>query len=241
MFGPLKITGWRQGIYQQKNTRRHALGELRHWNNKIFRYSKAGESLSMGKLNQSSAVNGGLLNEAIVTAVATKTKTLSLTVTTGATLAANDLAGSDFIVNDGPGQGQCLPITGNGALTSSGTNLTITLGQGILVALTTDSEFSIQLNIWLSVVEDAQMAHIPCGVPPIDVTDGYYFWDQTGGMCSVLSEGSASIGQTVGSGDSNSTHGATEVISAVTEGVVGLSPGTQVDTEYSPLYLTIDR
>ena len=126
MFEGLKLSGWKQGIFQEKSTRQHVIGEKRHWNNKIFRYAKNGSTaLGRGKLNSSVKYNAGIVNQAITAAIATGTRQMTLTVTAGAAFVANDLKGSDFIINDVDGEGQCIPIVANTALAAAGTSITI--------------------------------------------------------------------------------------------------------------------
>ncbi len=243
MFEGLKLSGWKQGVYQESSTRKHVIGEKRHWNGKIFRYTKAGgAALTRAYLNQAVAVIAGLVNEAGIRAAgyAVGTRQMTLTVTAGATLSVDDLVGSDFIVNDNAGEGQCIPIVSNTALASGGTSLTITLGDRVRTALTSASEFTIQLSPWLLVAMANSTDLMPTGVPMIAVTADYYFWNQTRGMASVFhgTGGVATIGDPV-SADTGTT-GGVEKATAIGIAVVGISMGQGVDGEFNPIYLTID-
>ena len=90
-----------------------------------------------------------------------------------------------------------------------------------------------------AVVQHTAAVAIPtAGVPVIDVTSGNYFWNQVGGMASVLSDGAITKNAGAIPSDAVAGAGEIEVAGTVTQRF-GFAPELTVDTEYSSLVLTI--
>ncbi len=65
------------------------------------------------------------------------------------------------------------------------------------VAITTSSTYTLLKNIQCGVVAGTSTnTAAPAGVPLIDVTNAYYFWNQVKGPCSILTSGTLVIGNT---------------------------------------------
>lgn len=242
MTMPFKKAGYPQGIYEQASTCKCMLGEYRLTRDgRGFRYSYAGEALVMGKMTHATQLNAAHLNEAIVAAVAVGTYAIDLTVTAGKAILADELRGGYFQIQDGDGEGANLLIAGNTAIDASGTSIQIGLDDPIKVALTTDSEFSIVRSPWFSVQLSTTDENFATGVPPINITSGYYFWAQTHGVANALIMGTPAVGSSLILG---STEGALAVIATsvdVDVPIVGTIWGAAgVDGEYCPVFLQID-
>ena len=245
MTKPIKKAGFAQGIYEQSSTAKETLGTIRiTQDGRKFRYAKAGAAdLNRGKMGLGAALNAAHVDEAILAAVAIGTYTLDLTVTAGSALAADQLRGGYFQIMDGTGEGQCLQIAGNTAISASGTSIQIALDDPIQVALDTTSEFTLVQSPWYAVYESSTGESMVAGVAPIAVTTLYYYWAQTGGVANVLQAATDAVGcnMTV----STATAGA--VVSVANGAIdadlplVGVQYGTAgVAGEYTPVFLTID-
>lgn len=243
MSGPMKLRGFAQGLYEISATKKEKLGTLRiDQYGRKFRYCKANASsaLSAGKLGVAASMNAGFVNEAMAAIATVGTKMLELTVAGGAAISENDLVGGQFQVNDATGEGQAYVIDSNTAIGASGTSITITLEEGIKVALTTSSEITLVHAPQLGVQESTTM-YVPVGVPLVAVTVSYYYWAQTGGLGICLMDGALAHGTMLQ--QSNGTAGALETYAT---GTIAFPPiacvfgQTSVDTEYNPVWLMID-
>ena len=239
---PMKKAGFAQGIYQASATQKEALGTLRILSDgRKFRYAKAGAAdLAAGKLGVAAAIAAAHADEAILEAVAIGTKVLTVTVTAGTAIAANQLRDGALQINDATGEGYSYPISANSAIDASGTEVTLTLKEGIKVALDATSEFTLVHNPWTGVVESTTQA-CPIGIPVIAVTALYYYWAQTGGLAAALMGDTTAVGAVV-TQDIATVAGSTAI--SATNSVlppVGIVHGfAGVDTEYQPVFLTID-
>jgi len=238
----MKRAGFDQGIYQISETRKEELGTLRVLSDgRKFRYARAGGSdLAAGKLGVAAAINADHADEAIAAAVAIGEKVLTLTVTAGTVIAENELKGGAFQINDGTGEGYSYVIDANTALAVGGTSISITLEEGIKVALDTTSEFTLVHSPWNDVVEGTTIG-CPIGVPVVAVTAAYYYWAQTGGLAVVLMGDTVALGTAVIQ-DTATAAGSTAIMAAASVAPqVGIVHGfAGVDTEYQPVLLTID-
>lgn len=205
---------------------------------RIYQWSFAGATtLAAGKLNTGPATTA---NHVTQTGTANAIGSTSITYTIGATAATQDFyKGGYFAVNVGPGQNLYL-ITGNTASAGSA-NVTVRLGDGgLTVATTTSSKFSLYPNLFSGTVVTTNVASQVCsGVANVAVSPAFYYWSQTGGDCTILSDGV--IAKNAGFIVSTAVNGA-----AVTEGTgtittrLGYAPEATVDTTYLPLVLQLN-
>ena len=72
----------------------------------------------------------------------------------------------------------------------------------------------------------------------MDVTAAYYYWCQTRGDAVVLMDEAVAKGAAITIG--SSVAGAVEAVDAAGEIQIGINRETGVDTEYGPVWLTID-
>lgn len=238
---PMKKAGFAQGIYQTSSTQKESLGTRRILKDgREFVYAQAGAAdLAAGKLGVSAAVNADHADEAILAAVAIGVKTLTVTVTAGTAIAENALKGGALQINDKTGAGYSYPIEANSAISASGTEVNLTLEEGIKVALDTTSEFTLVHNPWKGIVESTTVA-CPVGVPVVAVTTLYYYWAQTRGLACVLMGDPVALGTDVIQ-DTATVAGSTAIMAdaSVIPAVGTVHGSAGVDTEYQPVILKI--
>lgn len=194
-MGPIKRSGFAQGLRQTSATAKEQVGTLRiTQDGRKFRYARAGASaLAAGKMNQMATQAAAVVNEAgVAAAVAVGTRTLTLTITS-ATIAEDYFKGGQLQINDATGEGYYYDIESSTAVTA-GTEISITLSDGIAVALDTTTEFTLAHNPYMAVVEAAVEENMATGVPLVAVPANYYFWSQTGGMACCLTTATPAVG-----------------------------------------------
>jgi len=246
---PQKITGWKQGIYEQSPTRLEKIGTLRILQDgRMFRYAKAGTTaLSAGKIGQAAAMNAAHINETVAVAAVTAYKhKVAITVTAGSAIADGDLIGGYLITQDGDGEGYAYLIEGNVAITATGTAMVVDLDEPLRSALATTSEISLAHSPWLGVVESDTPESFPVGIAPRAVSASHYYWCQTHGLAACLgTDGTEAVATMLVPADvSGALHaltgnGATTV--DVDQPKVGIVYGmAMVEDEFTPVWLQID-
>lgn len=230
-----------QDIYQQSSVQGGELiGQVASTaSGKTFKYSVSGGTLLPGQITEPVAVTANYHTRTIVTAAA-KGAT-QVTVTLAATASADAFIGFQLVVTDGTGKGQgTYYITGNTASTLAGGYITVLSIKGaLIVALDTTSVVSVFPSQQSTLIQHTAVLAIPCGgAPVIDVTSGYYFWSQVGGMASILSDGA--ITKNLEAIPSDAAVGAVEIrVDSTVAKAVGFAPELTVTTKYSPLVLTL--
>lgn len=212
---------------------------------RTYRYGLNGNAtttaLAPGKLMQGALVAANHQNRTGVTTTAGQQQ---VTFAVGATLVtSNQYQGGYLVVNAGTGAGQALLIAGNTSANSSGSP-TVNLADTIITATaSSDSKFSLQPHPYSAVIlEDhtAATAILAVGVPAISVPAANYAWFQTGGLCSVLANGTIAVGAGL-------IPGATTDGSVDVEGTSSVQPRVgymmlaSVSTEYRAAWLTINE
>lgn len=212
-------------------------GETR--DGRLYRYALAGAvNLAAGKITIAEASAANHTNRLLTTAAALGATKVSVPL--GATAAAADLyADGQLVVNDNTGEGTSYLIASHAAASSSGT-LVANLIDPIKVALDTTTEVSLIRNRFAGIVVSANsVAAQAVGVPNVPITAAFYGWVQTGGECSVLSDGI--IGKGSGAIISDAVNGAVEVeVAGTVTQRVGYAPEATVDTEYRAIVLTLE-
>lgn len=220
----------------------HNLGEtVELADGRVFRYAKAGASnISKGKLQVAPAPITNHHNMACAAAAVGAT---TVTVTPGATAGdANIYAEGYLCINDVDGEGQVYKVKSHAAISSS-TAFDVVLFDPIKTALTANSEATLVHNTYNAVVEAAVEERQPAGVPLINISAGDYGWLQTRGVAAVLSGEDYDVGSsltqhasTAGALDETDTTFGT----AMLHYVVGKAIVAGINTEYRPVFLTID-
>jgi len=201
---------------------------------RYFRYAKAGATaLVPGKLQQSSAEATGNENLGVAAAAIGDT---SITTTSTVTVTADQYAGGYVVVTTTPGQGYQYQIAGHAAATSA--VVTLNLTDPIQVALTTSSVIDLVANPYNGVVVNPTTATgLPVGVAVAATPANYYGWIQTGGVGTVLADGSITVGTNLVA--SNGTAGAVEPLTGV-QALVGVAVTGIATTEYGAVNLLLN-
>lgn len=209
---------------------------------RVFSYGKSGGALTAGQITEPAAITANYANRALTTSAAAGSN--QVTIVLGTTAAADAFIGFYLVVNDNTGQGQgAYYITGNTAATAGNSNTTIVNIRGALRAAisstATATDVTIIPNQQSAVVQHTAAVAVPtAGAPVIDVTSGYWFWNQVQGMASILSDGV--IGKNSQGIPSDATAGSVEVrVDATVVAPVGYAPEATITTDYSPFVLTL--
>ena len=229
-------------VYEESSDQKHPLGTKGiTLDGRIFRYGQANGSCAVGKICTVADLVANHEDRACNTFAIGDT---SVTVTLGATaVTENYYAEGYLVVNDDTGEGTAYPIESNPA-SSGSEDITVYLKQPIHTAAGADTTVTLVANPWRDVATSAgdSKVDIGAGVPLITVTDNYYAWFQTGGMCPVLSNATVPVaGQPVCVADT--TAGSVEPRAAATDGTVGraVTGLTYTSGEYNPIFLTMDN
>lgn len=236
---PMKRAGFAQGVYQTSASAKEEVGTKRVLKDgREFFYAKAGASgISAGKLQMPAAIAADVTNKAAV-AAAVGTQVLTLTIGS-ATYAADYFKGGYLQINDAAGEGHQYEIESNTAV-AAGTSISVTLSDGIRVALTTASEFTLVHNPYMATIESATEENTPLGVAPVAVTAAYYYWCQAKGLACVLTIGTPAVGTMLVPGATAGGLKAMDTTLDIDMPVVARAFGTAgVATEYKPVILCI--
>lgn len=185
-----------QGLFTESSTQRHRLGTIRTLDDgRVFAYALAGEALYAGKITQGPAPTSNHNTQAIYAAAAVGDKRVYVTL--GATAAAANLYKDGWLcINDATYGAEFYKVRGHAAIGSAESGY-IDLYDTVRVAITTSSTYTLLKNIQCGVVAGTSTnTAAPAGVPLIDVTNAYYFWNQVKGPCSILTSGTLVIGNT---------------------------------------------
>lgn len=222
-------------------TKLHDLGAVAETaDGRVFRYSRAGAvDLAAGKVTTSAAKVTNHTNNAVATAAVVGARQVNLTLAGATATTLDQYADGYLVVNDSAGVGSAYRLEGNPVIASSGTGI-VQLAEGVATALTTSSKVSLQPNPWADTIISASAVALFCnGAPNVAVTAAYYYWSQTGGMASVLSDGV--IGKGSGAILSDAVNGAVEVeVAGTVTQRVGTAVEATVDTKYYPIFLTLE-
>lgn len=222
-------------------TKLHRLGTVAETSDgRVYRYCLAGgTALVAGLVNTSTARVANHTINSVATAAAVGDRSINLTLAGATATTATQYDDGYATVIDSAGIGSSYLIAGTGVIASSGTGR-VQLSEGIATALTTSSKVSLWYGPYgLSIVGAAAAALFSNGTNNVAVALSNYYWSQTGGIASVLSDG------IIGKGSqailSASVNGAlvVEGTAAVTQRI-GVAPDATVDTKYYPVFLTLE-
>lgn len=215
---------------------------------RIFRYASAGlTAQSAGKINTAPIQKTNHQNIAVQAAAAIGANQVSLTL--GSTASVSEEYEEGFLsIGLTPGQGHIYKISDQQAANSAAIQ-TVTLFDPLVVALTTSSKGSLIHNTWNATVEGTTQTLRVAGVPMTPVAAGTstsdnFYWDQTRGVASTLNDQAIALGSWLTL--SASVSGAVIAMSGtyatalLTPKVGEMSIKVGVDTQYEPIFLTID-
>lgn len=208
---------------------------------RVFRYSSVGAvNLVGGVATVTPAKVANHTNIAVFAAAAVGTRQVQVTV--GATaVTAGQYDGGYLTVNDSIGVGLSYHIAGTPVIGSAGTG-TIQLDEAIAVALTTASKVTLTPNPWTNVIVHPGSASTFFCSGDTDVPSAAtnWYWSQTAGMTSTLSDGIIAKG-TGAILTTGAVPGAlaTEAAGSVTQRV-GTAVEATVDTKWYPVFLSLE-
>ena len=205
---PIDFTGSNVlSYYTTDTTKRFEYGQGgMTWDGKVFRYSLATATLSVGygAFNGANATVSRLINS--VTPVAYVAGQRQIKVTIAATegqsgngvVATNELIGALIVIGHGAqATAETRTVMGNTAVASGGGTTTVTLDYPLALAHTAGVACELPLNPYRYLINASEYASVMC-VPNIYVTTGYNFWGQTRGRCwCVPGGGDPTPGNTV--------------------------------------------
>ena len=203
------------GIYDEStDTQLSAcLGQVKEMEDgRKFRLCFAGGTLTAGVIVQAPAPDAADDELVVNTAAAVGAKEVEITVTAGhGGYDANALKDGYLMVTKGTNCiGTFYKIKKNDAMVASA-SATITLYDGITVAIAVNDEVCVAQNPYKDVVTGTTTAPV-VGAPLINVTDNYYFWAQFAGVGPAIDSGSG-----VAAGDDLSHVGGDVIIQDGTE------------------------
>ena len=225
-----------QGLFQESEELRHAIGtRMQLVDGRVFHYAKAGAvALAAGNLNMAALAIAGHEDCDVAAAVAVLDKQITLTPAT-APVTANQYAEGFVSVRSASGVGQQRKIRGHpAALTAA--NVVVDTYDPFTAAITTSGQANLVKSVQDEVIESAVEENIPSGVPLIAITANWYFWNQTFGPASVLSDGAIAAGSQVIAG---TVAGSVAVQAAFLSPVIGTVQLLTVDAEYGAVFLRL--
>jgi hypothetical protein len=220
-------------------TEQYVLGTELIKKDQKWRYCKNGAgALAAGK---TVAAPADVANHNTAALAATDAGSKTVAITLGNTAAtANQYAGGFLQIEDDAGEGYLYRVASHPAHDGGG-SLTVTLEEGLVIAVTADTTAGLVANPWSSVIvgPTAEVSHI-VGVSTSVVPVNEYFWAQVSGPCSVLADTALTKGHGVVRG--TGVAGAVETSAADTDTLqpIGVCIQSAADTEYGAINLTIE-
>ena len=222
--------GTKQGIYEESSTPKHAIGEkVELADGRCFRYVYTAAAINPGLL-VSQDVSATAIVESDGKLTAASAGATEVTYTDSGTVGsatADQYAGGYLHITDDAGEGHQYRIKSNTAASSNA--VTFTLYDGLVVAVTTDTDVGVTGGLYYNVVgATAGTDGIIAGVTTRGLTSNYYGWVQTAGIATVLADGSIAIGDNLTLSDG--VAGAVQLKDAETEPLVGFATFAPANT-----------
>ena len=215
--------GTKQGIYEESSTPKHAIGEkVELADGRCFRYVYTAAAINPGLL-VSQDVSATAIVESDGKLTAASAGATEVTYTDSGTVGsatADQYAGGYLHITDDAGEGHQYSIKSNTAASSNA--VTFTLYDGLVVAVTTDTDVGVTGGLYYNVVgATAGTDGIIAGVTTRGLTSNYYGWVQTAGVATILADGSIAIYDNLTLSDG--VAGAVQLKDAETEPLVGFA------------------
>jgi hypothetical protein len=232
-----------QSVFETSATQKHRLGARYCDGDRIFRYAKAGAAGGCLKASMTqSQVIDTKTQEIVQTghAWAVGDQYGTMLITTGGTWANNEFTDGYFFANKVAAVGDTYRVLAS-KIDSTDTIMHLELETPIRTAISVTTECSLIPNRWYDVVIfPTTKTGFATGVPLVDVTNGYYFWAQTGGPAPLItaSDGTSTIGDSCGFSGTNAGQITTRTTLEASFGNI-LLVGAQ--SEPSIVNLTIDQ
>lgn len=165
-------------------------------------------------------------------------------ITTASSLPENDLQQGQLVINTGTAAGERHKILAN-KVRSTDTLMDVLLETPLRVAWDATTSVDMTRNPWYKTSTFPTTGYVnrATGVPQLTVTAGYWYWAQTGGAASVITDAGDTlvVGRPAGL---PATHGTAGGIGIVGDdgtdpvwGIVMVAPGAG---KYATIWLTLD-
>lgn len=223
------------------STKLHRLGTIAETaDGRAYRYALAGgTNLAAGLINNGVAKVTNHTINSVATAAPVGALSVNITLA-GATATTSGQYDDGYLhVIDSAGVGSSYQIAGTPVIASSGTGV-IQLTDAIATALTTSSKVALVPSPWSGSIVTANSVSLLCnGTNNVIVTAANYYWSQTSGIASVLSDGV--VAKNAEAINSDAVNGAVETrVDATVTRAVGVAPEATVDQKYYPIFLTLE-
>lgn len=187
-----------QTIYESVSEARQPVGTVGSLNDgRRYAYAcNRGAALAAGVIAKGTEPSADADELVVNSAAAIGDTSVDVAFTGTKTYAANELVGGYLEISDDAGEGHYYRITGNPAITAALDPAVIDI-EPIRVALTTSTTVSVVPSLYSAVlIADANLTQTIAGVANAPIGAGsttpQYFWIQTGGPCSVLTDATVS-------------------------------------------------
>jgi hypothetical protein len=233
--------------YAVSSTQQFPLGALLVYNDREYRYAKAGATIPAGNVCQTRLKAHATNHLDLDCAAAPIGATTVAVETAGTNIVANEYAGGYLYVNDGTGEGLAYKVKSHPAhVHATDATCVITLYDPIKVALVASgtSKVSLAHNKYEKIIKAPGTSPLTgevVGVASSVLASGNYFWLQVKGPAAVLVSGTVVIGDSVCVTISGGTAGA--VIARAADGAaqrVSRSVGQVMQVNASTDYALID-
>lgn len=247
MTGPVPIVhggiGQDQGIWEVRTAASVKVGSRGYLpDGRVFYYARSsGAALVAGNLVQAEGASVDL-DDQVTDTHAVGVKTIGLTSVGTKAMDANDLAEGYFHdqQSTASGAGLLYKIRSSSAITAAA-EYTVTLYDGLAVALTAAAKGTVAKNPWMdTVIMGANGQFFCCGAAQVAVGSGattkQYYWAQTWGMASVSADSASALGDAL----MRATGTAGETLVAVAgDQVIGVAYTLGVDGAWAQCFLQI--
>lgn len=239
------LTGGNQGIYEESATAVFPLGTRRAFEDgRCFRYAHFTTATGAGLLvSPDVSVNSVAETDGSFTAAAIGATQVTASDATIGGAAADDYAGGYLHITDDAGEGHTYKIRSNTAGASN--SVTLDLYDGLVVALTTDTDYAITGCLYDEVHAATTTDGLIAGVTMRAMTDEYFGWVQTWGIGTILSDTviTARSIVTLSDGVAGAVQpiagGNTDVADLITDPIVGYATTTSDNTGYAGVMIQI--
>lgn len=226
-----------QSIYEESSSQNYRVGtKLVYPDGRVFRYCKAGETLSKALMTAAPENYAYCDAETQSTSGASADVgdvEIEIDVTGSGTWSENNFAGGYLVNTSGTATciGDIYKVVANKIDGSDDTLMRVQLETPIRVAWDASSVIYMMKNPYMDVVGfPATQKCTATGIPLIDVTDNYFFWAQRGGYAPCIVDDGETIvlGDAVGHPETPADTGACGVVAATDQvwGYVVMNAGT---------------
>ena len=237
----IKVSGFAQDIYAQSSSQKEAeLDTVRAlYDGRMFAYARAGATaLAAGVATTSSAPDANVMTRTLSANGGAAIGATEFKLTTGGAITADFYKDGYVWASNEAGEGHLYRVKGHAAGT---TDTVIYLKDPLRVAFvastTVVSMFANRQSGVIIAANNTTAVAAPAGIPPIAVTEYYYFWNQVKGPAVYLASGTQVLGDPVAALTSAGALGPMSSSAIITPWGIVLSKNAS--TEYGLIALAI--